>query len=59
VRTGSGLSHAEFARTFHINLARLRDFEQARTQADGALLAYLEVIDEAPDVVRRALRKAS
>ncbi len=59
VRTRSGLSQAEFARAFHINVARLRDLEQGRTRADSALLAYLTVIDEAPDTVRRALRDAS
>ena len=58
VRTRSGLSQTEFARTFRINVARLRDLEQGRTQADSALLAYLTVIDEAPDTGRRALRSA-
>jgi putative transcriptional regulator len=58
VRIRSGLSQTEFARAFHINVARLRDLEQGRTQADSALLAYLAVIDEAPDTVRRALRSA-
>ena len=58
VRTRSGLSQTEFARTFHINVGRLRDLEQGRTQADSALLAYLAVIDAAPDTVRRALRRA-
>lgn len=58
VRICSGLSQTEFAQAFHINVARLRDLEQGRTQADSALLAYLTVIDEAPDTVRRALRSA-
>jgi putative transcriptional regulator len=38
VRMRSGLSQTEFARAFHINVARLRDLEQGRTQADSALL---------------------
>ena len=59
VRARSGLSQTEFARTFRINVARLRDLEQGRTRADSALLAYLAVIDEAPDTVKRALRRAS
>ena len=58
VRVRSGLSQTEFARAFHINVGRLRDLEQGRTRADSALLAYLAVIDEAPDTVRRALRSA-
>ena len=57
-KNSSGLSQTEFAQAFHINVARLRDLEQGRTQADSALLAYLTVIDEAPDTVRRALRSA-
>jgi putative transcriptional regulator len=59
VRARSGLSQAEFARAFRINVARLRDLEQGRTCADSALLAYLTVIDRAPDVVRQALREVS
>ena len=59
VRTRSGLTQTEFAQTFRINVARLRDLEQGRTQADSALLAYLAVIDAAPDTVRRALQRAS
>jgi putative transcriptional regulator len=58
VRIRSGLSQTQFARAFHINVAWLRDLEQRRTQADSALLAYLTVIDETPDTVRRALRRA-
>lgn len=51
----SGLSQTVFARTYRINLARLRDLEQGRTQADSALLAYLTVIEKDPESVRRAL----
>jgi putative transcriptional regulator len=58
VRIRSGLSQTEFARAFHINVARLRDLEQGRTRADSALLAYLAVNDEAPEMVGPALRKA-
>jgi putative transcriptional regulator len=54
-RQHSGLSQAAFARTYRINLARLKDLEQGRTQADSALLAYLTVIERDPVSVRRAL----
>lgn len=54
-RQHSGLSQAAFAKTYRINVARLRDLEQGRTQADSALLAYLTVIERDPDAVRRAL----
>jgi putative transcriptional regulator len=54
-RQQSGLSQAGFAHAYRINLARLRDLEQGRTQADSALLAYLTVIEKEPAAVRRAL----
>jgi putative transcriptional regulator len=55
VRAHSGLSQTMFAQTYRINVARLRDLEQGRTQPDSAMLAYLAVIDKEPDAVRRAL----
>ena len=55
VRGHTGLGQASFAKTYHINLGRLRDLEQGRRRADSALLAYLTVIAEQPDVVRRTL----
>lgn len=55
VRAHTGLSQSVFARTFHINVARLRDLEQGRAKPDSALLAYLAVIDREPEAVRRAL----
>jgi putative transcriptional regulator len=54
-RQHSGLSQAAFARTYRINVARLRDLEQGRTWADSALMAYLTVIERDPEAVRRAL----
>lgn len=54
-RRHSGLSQAAFAKAYRINVARLRDLEQGRTQADSALLAYLTVIERDPEAVRRAL----
>jgi putative transcriptional regulator len=54
-RQRTGLSQTGFARTFRINVARLRDLEQGRTRADSALLAYMAVIEREPEAVRRAL----
>jgi len=54
-RAQTGLSQARFAAAYRINLGRLRDLEQGRTQADGALLAYLTVIQREPEAVARAL----
>jgi putative transcriptional regulator len=56
VRAGTGLSQARFAQAFRINVGRLRDLEQGRTMADSALLAYLRVIDQEPELVKRALK---
>ena len=55
VRRRTGLSQARFAAAFRINVGRLRDLERGRTRPDSALLAYLTVIDKAPEVVRKAL----
>jgi putative transcriptional regulator len=59
VRERLGLSQGEFARKFHINAGRLRDTEQARYKTvDSAFDAYVRVIEQAPDVVERALAAA-
>jgi putative transcriptional regulator len=55
VRWRTGLSQADFARTFKIDLTLLEDLEQGEARPDSALTAYLRVIDHAPDVVRAAL----
>jgi len=55
IRKKMGLTQDEFAAHFGFNVARLRDWEQGRTCPDGALRAYLLVIDRNPDAVREAL----
>ncbi|WP_332770117.1 helix-turn-helix domain-containing protein [Phenylobacterium sp.] len=57
VRARTGLSQTRFAQAYRINVARLRDLEQGRTQADSAMMAYLTVIEREPEAVRRALAK--
>ncbi|WP_349370651.1 helix-turn-helix domain-containing protein [Salinarimonas sp.] len=57
-RERTGLTQAEFAERFQISLGRVRDLEQGRFRPDPALIAYLTVIREEPDVVRRALDAA-
>lgn len=54
-RRKTGLSQAKFAERFHINPARLRDWEQGRYQPDSVALAYLRVIEADPDAVARVL----
>ena len=59
VRWRTGLSQAEFADAFHIDLTLLEDLEHGDARPDAALTAYLRVIDHAPQVVRAALGRAS
>lgn len=58
VRWRSGLSQSEFSRAFAIPLPTLSDLELGQSRPDAAMLAYLRVIDHAPDVVREALTRA-
>ena len=53
-----GLSQTEFAARFRINIARLKDWEQGRTNPDSVALAYLTVIEHEPEAVERALGAA-
>ena len=58
VRAATGLSQAKFAARYHINPARLRDWEQGRFLPDSVALAYLRVIEHEREAVERALRQA-
>ncbi len=58
VRWRTGLSQADFARIFHIDLTLLEDLEHGDARPDAALTAYLRVIDHAPETVREALDRA-
>ena len=59
-RDRSGLSQAQFAARYHINVSRLRDLERGRfRQPDSALVAYLSVIKSDPDAVLRAIETIS
>jgi putative transcriptional regulator len=55
IRRALGLSQEEFAARYHIPVGTLRDWEQGRFEPDAAARAYLAVIAQEPDVVRRAL----
>ena len=55
VRWHTGLTQADFAAAYRIDLDHLRELERGQLQAGSALIAYLTVIDRAPDVVRAAL----
>lgn len=51
IREGLGLSQPQFAATYRIGLARLRDWEQARSSPDLPLLALLRMIDQDPQKI--------
>ena len=53
-----GLTQRDFAARFGFSLARVRDWEQGRSRPDGALRAYLLVIEREPKAVARALKAA-
>ncbi len=55
IRWALRMSKAEFARTFHIPLAVLREWEHHLSEPDETARAYLEVIAREPEAVRRAL----
>ena len=52
------LSQEQFARRYGFTPARIRDWEQGRSKPDGAVRAYLIVIEREPDAVTRALSAA-
>lgn len=49
------LTQQQFAATFHLSLAAVRDWEQARYQPDQAARTLLQVIAKDPEAVKRAL----
>ena len=51
------LTQKEFAARYHIPLAILRDWEQAHSQPDQPMCAYLAVIARHPEIVRRTLQR--
>jgi putative transcriptional regulator len=58
LRRRLGLTQEEFAMRFNLSIARVRDWEQGRSEPDGAVRAYLKVIEREPKAVARALSTA-
>jgi putative transcriptional regulator len=56
VREQTGLSQPQFAARFHIGLARLRDFEQARSEPDFIVRVFLRMIQEDPAKADRLVK---
>jgi len=57
IRARSGLSQAEFAARYGFNPRTLQDWEQGRVRPDGAVRAYLTVIERRPQAVQAALSR--
>jgi putative transcriptional regulator len=58
LRRRTGLTQEEFALRYGLTVARVRDWEQQRSEPDAAARAYLKVIEKEPDAVKRALAVA-
>jgi putative transcriptional regulator len=58
MRERLNLSQDEFAARFGFTVARIRDWEQGRSRPDGAVRAYLKVIERDPGAVKKALAAA-
>jgi putative transcriptional regulator len=56
IREQTGLSQSQFATRFHIGLARLRDFEQARSEPDFVVRVYLRMILDDPNQADRLIK---
>ncbi len=59
LRKARNMTQEAFAIRYGFNVARLRDWEQGRSQPDGAARAYLKLIEREPEVVERVLADAS
>jgi len=56
LRKRLGLSQAEFAKQYRINLRTLQDWEQGRQKPEDIARVYLRVIERNPDAVSAALK---
>jgi len=57
VRRKTGLSQSRFAARLRLNVATVRNWEQGRTQPDGAAVALLTLIDREPKLAMRTLQE--
>ena len=57
VRAKTKLSQQAFARTYGIEVAALRDWEQGRRKPDRAAQTLISIIDKAPDLVANLVSK--
>lgn len=59
IRRRCGMSQAKFAGTFALNPRTLQQWEQHKSEPEGAVRAYLTVIDRNPEAVAAALQSGS
>lgn len=57
LRRALGLTQEDFSQRYGIPLGTLRDWEQERTEPDGAARTYLNVIAAAPELVQDIIAK--
>ena len=57
LRLRLGLSQEDFARTYHLSVATLRDWEQGRCEPDQPSRTLLQLIEIIPEEVKAALEK--
>jgi putative transcriptional regulator len=55
IRRQLGMSQAQFAAAFGLELDAIRNWEQGRRRPEGAARAFLKVIEREPEAVQRAL----
>ncbi len=57
LRLRLGLSQDDFARTFHLSVSTLRDWEQGRSKPDLPSRTLLQLIETIPEEVKAALEE--
>lgn len=57
VRNKTKLSQDKFARTYGLEVAALRDWEQGRRKPDRAAQTLITIIDKAPEMVAKLLAR--
>jgi len=58
IRERTGKTQAQFARTYHLSTATVRDWEQQRRIPEGPARVLLELIEAEPGTIERLLARA-
>ncbi len=59
IREKTGLTQERFAETYGFSLSTLKKWESGNREPEGPAKAYLMVINERPNVVKKALERIS